>query len=451
MTSKREFSAFLLGGVNSGSGKTTLALALLRALARRGLNPAPFKCGPDFIDPLLQTQASGRTAYNLDLWFQSEPALRDCFRNGVVDADVAVVEGVMGLFDGFAPDATDGSSAAVARTLELPVVLVVNARGLSGSIAPLVKGFSEWDPALRIVGVIADFAGSEHHAGLLERALRAAGLPPLLGYLPSCPAWQLPERHLGLDTAGLAAERLDELAAAVARSVDLDRLLALTRRPRPEAPLPAPPRTRRLRLGVARDAAFQFYYEENFALLRQLGVELVEFSPLADRALPPALDGLYFGGGYPELCAGELAANTALLTGIRDFAAAGRPVYGECGGYLYLLEQLTDFSGRSHRLAGLLPGRARMNPRLAALGYRRAETTAPGLFGPAGTRLVGHEFHYSSVTATEAAPPLFRATDLRGGTSPAGSVSGRVAGSYLHLHFAGNPAALAHWVGELAR
>ena len=445
-------SAFLLGGVNSGSGKTTLAAALLRALRRRGIDVAPFKCGPDYIDPSFHRQAAGRASFNLDPCFHAGAALRSAFARSAATADAAVVEGVMGLFDGTCPGTRAGSSAEIAARLGLPVVLVVNARGISGSIAPLVKGFCEWDPEVRIVGVIADFTGSARHGQLLADALRTAGLPPLLGRFDRNEAWRLPERHLGLTTGTLDDALLDRMADAAEESIDLDRLLELARIPRPAAVVSAAAQaTSGLRLGVAQDEAFHFYYEENFELLRERGVELVFFSPLHDRDLPPELDGLWFGGGYPELFAETLAANDAMLDAVRSFAASGRVVWGECGGFLYLLAGLTGFDGVRYPMLGLLPGEGKMHSRLSALGYREAVTAADGLFGPAGTRIQGHEFHYSSAQLPAGTQPFFHARTLHGETSEAGSVHNRIAGSYLHLHFASNPAALDHFVKELAR
>lgn len=439
---KSEQSAFLIAGVNSGSGKTTVTLGLLRALARRGLAVAPFKCGPDYIDPLFHRIAARRDSHNLDTFLMGCDGVRDSFRRNAAAADAAVAEGVMGLFDGSRPGSAAGSSAELAELLELPVLLTVNARGLSGSIAPLVRGFCDWNPRLRIAGVIANFTGSARHGELLAESLRIAGLPPLLGALTRDEAVALPERHLGLATDAEADGLIERTADKVERELDLDRLLDLTRRPVPAGPAAAPPVPVRARLGIARDAAFQFYYADNLAMLEARGVELVPFSPLADSALPSGLGGLYFGGGFPELYAKRLAANRAMLDAVREFAASGRPVWGECGGLLYLLEELTDFDGRRHALAGVLPGRAKMNRKLAALGYRELETRVPSCFGPAGTRLRGHEFHYSSAELPSGVVPLFAARNLRGEAVPsaAGCAAGNVTGSYMHLHFASNPA-----------
>ncbi|MBR0458916.1 MAG: cobyrinate a,c-diamide synthase [Victivallales bacterium] len=429
-------STFILAGTNSGAGKTTLALALLRAFALRGLHVAPFKCGPDYIDPLFHSQASHNISYNLDSWLGTIPA----FYQYAPNADVALVEGVMGLFDGIRPGSLEGSTAEVAAQLELPVVLVVNARGMSSSIAPLVKGFAEWNSKVHVAGVIANNVGSEHHAKLLKEALSQSQLPPLLGYLLRNERWTLPERHLGLSVGKLLEEWLDALGTEAARTIDLDALLSL----RPQRPLSCPSSrvfpSPRLRLGVAWDEAFCFYYQENFDLLRERGVKPVFFSPLKDTALPEQLDGLYFGGGYPELYAGKLSRNHTLLQQIRDFAKS-HLVYGECGGYLYLLQNLVDFDGNTFPLLGLLPGTARMNQRLSSLGYRTVT-------GPWGT-IRGHEFHYSSLDTDGTSSPLWHARDARGREWDCGCTSARVKGSYIHLHFASAPQALDAFVQEL--
>ena len=433
--SASDFSQFMIAGIGSGSGKTTVTLGLLRAFRNRGLRAAPFKCGPDYIDPLFHRQAAGQVSYNLDTFFGSEKL----YAAHAGDADVAVVEGVMGLFDGIRPGELHGSCGEIARELGLPVILTVNARGISGSIAPLVKGFCDWEKDIRIVGVIADNVGSRRHGELLREALDSAGLPPLIGFLERSEHRQIPERHLGLSLEVLSDAFLDGLASALEETADPDLLLELTRSSRPSAPersFPAP----RLRLGTAMDEAFCFYYEANFDALRRVGVEIVPFSPLKDAALPQDLDGIYLGGGYPELFLGELARNTPMNEALRAFAR-DRLIYGECGGYLYLLEEITDLEGRTFPGLGLLPGRAVMTPKIAALGYRSAE----GEWG----RLKGHEFHYSRLDAETPPPFLWQAEDLRGRRFACGGRRGRVSGSYIHLYFDSDPGFAARFRKEL--
>jgi len=444
-------SRFLIAGTNSGCGKTTLTLGLLRALARRGLAVAPFKCGPDYIDPLFHRQAAKRDSINLDTFLSGPDGVRRGFAVHAAGADAAVVEGVMGLFDGNTPGSDAGSSAEIAALLELPVILAVNARGMAGSIAPLVRGFAGWRPDVRIAGVIANNVGSPRHTELLRASLECAGLPPLLGGVERDDRWTLPERHLGLAVGTLEESWLDALADATERSIDLDRLLSVSRGGKAESGEKKEYPQVRARLGVARDEAFLFYYPENFDRLRECGVETVAFSPLHDQGLPEGLSGLCFGGGFPELYAEQLAANRPMYRAVRDFAASGRPVYGECGGYLYLLETLTDFDGHAHPMLGLLPGHAKMGRKLASLGYRELGTIADTGFGPAGTRLRGHEFHYSALTVEPEGTKLFMAKDLHGSTRPAGSVRKNVAGSYIHLHFNSNPEAARAFAERLCR
>ena len=415
----------MIAGTNSGSGKTTLTLGILRALKRRGLNVVPFTCGPDYIDPLFHRQAAGAVSWNLDTFFGSE---REFFRR-TGNCDVAAAEGVMGLFDGIYPDRLDGSSAEIAAKLHLPVILTVNAQGISGSIAPLVKGFAQWHPEVEIRGVLANKTGSARHAEILKTALEQAGLPPLLGCLPRNERWVLPERHLGLSVGKLDEKWLDALADEIEKNVDLDLLLEISRAEVPVIPAEKPSPVS-CRLGVACDEAFCFYYEANLDALRRNGVETVEFSPLHDRELPENLNGIYLGGGYPELYMKELNANRSMMQSIRDFAA-DHFVYGECGGYLFLLESLETFDGETVPCLGLLPGRAKMNRKLASLGYREVE-------GPWG-RARGHEFHYSSLTGPVPGPYLWQVCDMHGRKSACGAVRGKVSGSYIHLYFADSP------------
>ena len=435
MSDNKHISRFMIAGTNSGSGKTTLTLGVLRALKRRGLKVIPFKCGPDYIDPLFHRQAAGMVSRNLDPFFGSESE----FYRQAPGHDAAVVEGVMGLFDGIYPDRLEGSCAETAAKLHLPVILTVNAQGISGSIAPLVKGFAQWHPEVKILGVLANKVGSVRHAELLKKALESAGLPPLLGYLIRNERWTLPERHLGLSVGQLEEDWLNDLADEIEKSVRLDDLLRLSETELPSLPAEHFPPTVR-RLGVALDEAFCFYYEANLDALRRNGVEIVPFSPLHDSSLPENLDGIYLGGGYPELYMKELNANGSMMQSIRDFAKE-HFVYGECGGYLFLLESLETFEGEILPCLGLLPGRAKMNRKLASLGYR--EVTGP--WGSAK----GHEFHYSSLTAVPEGPYLWQVCDKHGKRSECGGFRGRVCGSYIHLYFADNAEILQVFLGQL--
>lgn len=445
--------SLLIAGTHSGCGKTSFTLGLLAACARRGMACAPFKTGPDFIDPGLHALACGRTSHNLDSWMLPPEANRDIFARNAHGADLALVEGAMGLFDGSSGAGGPGSAAHMAKLLDLPVVLVVDASGMAGSIAALAQGFARFDPELRLAGVVANRTGGPNHRRILAQALDAAGVR-LLGCLPKDPELSLPPRHLGLTTAeecGDCADWLARLAVWVESHLDLAGLVALLpeknmRSIVPEALPDAGPQNaprgpgRAVRLGVARDKAFCFLYAENIRLLAQAGAEPVFFSPLADSALPPDLDGLYLPGGYPELHAPTLAANTGMLAGLGRFCASGRPVLAECGGFMALMDAIEDQSGRVWPMAGVFSCRARMGRRFAALGYRQAILRAPCPLGPAGTTARGHEFHYSSLVEAPRTPWVYGLSGSAGTLDyPEGFLAGNTLGSYVHLHFASNP------------
>ncbi|WP_300157754.1 cobyrinate a,c-diamide synthase [Solidesulfovibrio sp.] len=452
----------LVAGTRSGCGKTSVALGLMRALARRGLRVQAFKAGPDFIDPGHHALATGEPSHNLDDWMCGAAGTREVFARHAAGADVAVVEGVMGLFDGYAATDAAGSSASLARLLGLPVLLVADAASMARSAAAMVGGYLSFEPDLRFCGVVLNNAGSESHAALL-REVMAGCLPGtrLWGVLPRRSELAMPSRHLGLVTAGDdagATARLESLADWIESSLDVDALMRSLppiplsggpggddppRQGSPEGAAPPLAAGGSPRLGVARDAAFCFYYAENLRLFEAAGMELVPFSPLTDGALPEGLDGLYFGGGYPELHAAALAANAGMLAGVRAFCASGRPVLAECGGFMYLMASLADLSGNEHAMTGVFPFRAAMSERFSALGYRQVTTLTDTLLGPAGTRLRGHEFHYSRILGETGDVPGVYAAAGRKGELPGrhGFLRGGTLGSYVHLHFASCPQA----------
>lgn len=434
---------FVVAGVSSGVGKTTVTLGLLEAFRRRGLTVQAFKVGPDFIDPGLHALVTERPSYNLDGWMCGREQVLETVACHAADADLALVEGVMGCFDGVDGTSEDGSTAQVAKWLGAPVVLVIDARSQSRSAAAVVLGFERFDPDLRIAAVIANRVGGEVHAQWVRDAIASTCHAAPVGAIKRDEALTLPERHLGLVTAAeglLTPELRQRLAEMIERSVDLDRLIALA------APLPnaaASPAARsvrpRVRIGVAHDAAFQFYYAENLDLLRAAGAELVFWSPLADRELPE-VDGLYVGGGYPELHAARLAANVDLQKAIRRLAEAGKPIYAECGGLMYMAEELEDLDGVTHPMVGLLPTTVRMRPRRLTLGYTSVVLTVDAPIGRAGITARGHEFHYSSLDPVpDSVPRVYRLSRRRGEERAEGYLMGHALMSYVHLHFGSNP------------
>lgn len=445
----------VIAGTTSGSGKTSLTLGLVAALRRKGLVVQPFKVGPDFIDPGHHALAAGRQSHNLDGWMCGRKAVQDTFARHAWDADIAVVEGVMGLYDGFSPVSEQGSTAEVAKWLKLPVLLVADARSMARSAAALVKGFAEFDPFLNLAGAAFNFVGSDNHASLLRETMTLVPNVPLAGVLRRREDIAAPSRHLGLVTAceaPLSPAILERMADWVERGLDLDRLVAglphLAIYPPDDPDLPEP----RVTIGVAWDKAFCFYYEENLRLLREAGARLVFFSPLTDQALPLGLHGLYLGGGYPEAHARGLAQNTAMRRDIRDFCRSGRPVLAECGGFMYLMDSLVAEHGQNFPMAGVFPFTASMNERFAALGYREVRLTRDCPLGPAGSTARGHEFHYSSIPdEAYAHAGLYAASNRKGPLDrPEGFSESGVVASYIHLHFGSNPALAQRFVDACA-
>ncbi len=341
----------VIAGVHSGVGKTTVALGLMAAYRRRGLMVQPFKVGPDFIDPGHHAQAAGLTSANLDGWMLPQPENLAIFHRNCRAVDLALVEGVMGLFDGYDGASEAGSTAQMAKWLGLPVVLVVDARSMARSAAALAHGFATFDPGLKLAGIIFNRIGSDRHLTYLRQAMTQVSGVRCLGGLPRQQALAIPERHLGLVTSEehpLSPAYFTQLADLMETHLDLDALLELMPivTQGEEEAVPINEALPRVRLGVARDQAFCFYYPENFIHLSRFGAELVPFSPLQDSRLPDNLDGLYLGGGYPEVFAEALSANTVMRNNIKEMAAAGLPIYGECGGLMYLSQGLTTLDGR---------------------------------------------------------------------------------------------------------
>jgi len=427
----------VVAGTQSGVGKTTIASGLMAAFAHRGLRVASAKVGPDFIDPGYHALATGRPGRNLDAWMCGPDAIAPLAGRAAQDADILVVEGVMGMFDG-ANDASPSSTADVAALLDAPILLVVDGSGMSQSIAALVHGFASYDDRVRVAGVVCNRVGSPHHVALLRRALEPSGIP-VLGALSLDDAFTWRDRHLGLvpvvERPELVREALDRLAAAIARTCDLDAIEQVARSA-PSRSVPGVAQSEpagAARLAVATGRAFSFSYEDNLEALRAAGAELVPFDPCEDPALPAECTGIIAGGGFPEVYGEALAANTPLLADVHRVVRDGAVVWAECGGLLWLGERLDG-----HAMAGVVPTTATMTPRLT-LGYRDVRTAVRSPLGPAGTQLRGHEFHYSTVD-----PRRDDLTPTAPGTAaPAAWLDERVFASYLHCHLGAAPE-LAH-------
>ncbi len=437
---QRPLSAVVVGGTHSGVGKTTVTLGLIASLRRRGLAVQPFKVGPDFIDPLHHTRASGRLSRNLDGWMLAPAVNRQRFARATADADAAVIEGVMGLYDGSEGKSDRGSTAEMARLLDLPVLLVVDAAAMARSAAALIHGFVSFDPAVNIAGVILNRVGGQAHLDMIREAV-GDGVP-ILGALPRASDLVIPERHLGLYLPHEARQNYVEQAAdLIDAHVDVGQLLLATRVKRDRVDDVPGRGPARVRIAVARDEAFCFYYDDNLELLAQAGAELVEFSPIRE-PLPADLDGIYIGGGYPELHAEALAGNTRMTTEIRQLAAEGAPIYAECGGMMYLAEHLR-VGESTYPLCGVLPFSTKMPAKLK-LAYVEVGTTG-GLFG-SGQTARGHLFHHSEIDGDVQTDRCYRVQTTKGERSEEGYQLGNVLASYVHLHFASNPALAAAFV-----
>jgi cobyrinic acid a,c-diamide synthase len=452
--------AFVVAGTASGVGKTTVTLALMAAFRERRLVVQPFKCGPDFLDAGHHSAICGRVARNLDTWMLDGEANRVIFENATYDADVAIVEGMMGLYDGVGGGTDEGSTAEIAKLLNVPVVLVLDAANSARSIAAIVKGFESFDAKLRFAGIVLNGVSSTDHYRMLEAAIREVTATPLLGRIPKDPSITIPERYLGLHTieeqssSGQYAARLREIAR---QHLDLKQLLepsspgvASSSVKSPTQINPLSSGKSRVRIGVARDKAFSFYYEDNFDLLREHGAECVFFSPLADLHLPQNLDALYLGGGYPELYADTLSRNMQMSAEIRSFASS-KPIYAECGGLVYLGRSLALLDDNVLPMSGVLPLDFEMTPHLVQFGYVDVEFVADCLLGEKGTTVRGHSFHCSRLRSLGNLPTVYHVQySLSGQAEPEGFAYKNVLASYIHLHFRGSPVIAASLV-EAAR
>lgn len=448
----------LVAGERSGVGKTTVTLAILAALGQRSQRVQSFKVGPDYIDPMFHQRVTGRPCYNLDPVLTSPAYLQECFTRHCEGAEFVLVEGVMGLFDGASGLSEVASSAQVAKLLNLPVVLVVDCGRLARSVLAIVHGFRHFDADLQLAGVVLNRVASDRHREILSQALGAIDLP-ILGMLPRQTEITIPDRHLGLvptaELPGLAT-LVDQLADFGRHHLDWAQLEPLLRRRSgPNLPSPAPPTTPDqpppVRIALAQDAAFSFYYADALEFMTHLGVDWVPWSPLRDETLPEEIDGLYLGGGFPEMFAPTLAANLPLHRHLQRRIGAGLPTYAECGGLMYLAQSLGDLSGQDWPMLGILPTRVGMGHSLT-VGYRQASGLHPASLVPPGCSVWGHEFHHSQASPPPAQPLYaLRRYDADQSHGQEGWQVGSVQASYLHLHWAGCPGVAQGFVDRCHR
>jgi cobyrinic acid a,c-diamide synthase len=448
-------SRIVIAGSNSGAGKTTVTLGLLAALQRRGLCVQGFKVGPDYIDPSYHTAVTGRASHNLDTWMMPHDAMREIYARASDDADVSVIEGVMGMYDGKSPLSNVGSTAEVSVLLQAPVILVINAASMARSAAAVVLGFQQLDRDVRLAGVIVNQVGSPGHYELVKAAIEQVCQIPVLGYLTKHTELVIPERHLGLIPAlerGELTPLFDQLADTLTQTVDVDKILdisnAASELPLIESRLFAPEKKQSpfVTLAVARDSAFNFYYPDNLDLLEWYGARIHYFQPLAGESIPEDVDGVYLGGGFPEEFTRELSQATRFLDSVRRAVSDGMPVYAECGGFMALTKSITPRVGESCAMVGVLPATTQMQNKLAALGYREVTACQDSLLLRKGETARGHEFHYSRAAYDEAEwPYAYKTVGLRG-SGQEGYAKENLLAAYTHLHFASNPQMISRWL-----
>ncbi len=461
---------FVIAGTGSGSGKTTLSLGIMAYLAGSGYRVAPFKVGPDFIDPGHHTSLTGVVSRNLDSWMLSRAYNKKNFAMRCMDVDIAVVEGVMGLFDGYSGTSEAGSTAQMAKWLDLPVLLVVDARSMARSAAAIVQGFENFDPDLKFAGVIFSKTGSARHYEYLKEAVADTCRMKCLGHMPRNEKLIMPERHLGLvtsdehiiapDTITALVKMIDQNTGIVDMMKSLPEIVFSGWDDREETGIENIS-SAGIRIAVARDKAFCFYYQENIEALEEEGARIITFSPMNDKELPQNIHGIYLGGGYPELFAKNLSQNTYMLNEIREKSIKGLPVYGECGGFMYLCTNIIDMDGsRSFPMAGCFPFTAAMSGKMKALGYREITLARDTIIGNKGDILRGHEFHYSALHNYSATGQLNCKDPVNGVFDDIYNMTKRdgqeadvkgfqcrnTLGSYVHVHFGSMPEAAKAFV-----
>ncbi len=461
--------ALVIGGVASGSGKTSVTLGLTAALRRRGLAVQTYKVGPDFLDPTYLRLISGRECYNLDLWMTGEEYVKKIFLSAAADvtegrkADVCIIEGVMGLYDGIFSGEDFGSTASIARILEVPVFLLASCRSMARSFAALVSGFVHFPGAPEFAAVGANMAGSCRHGTVVASALESIEeLPPYAGALVRDALPTLPSRHLGLVSADkklLPDEVISALADGIEEAFDIDLLLRNAKEidlHKVSVNWQSGAGSYKYRIGVALDEAFHFYYPDNLKSLAAAGCEILPFSPLEDTALPPGIDAVYIGGGYPECLAEKLSANTAMLQSIREFAASGKVLYAECGGLMYMSEAIITAEKSEYAMCGVFPVKVAMLERFKTLGYVEAELVADNILGQTGTKVRGHEYHYSEIAGAvpegwECSYSLRFGRDIKVEPRKEGFAKDGVLVSYLHANFAANRLVLKSLLDSIGR
>ena len=448
MTERR----MVIAGTGSGVGKTTLTIGVMAALMKKGLTVQGFKCGPDYIDPSYHTAVTKRASRNLDSWMLTKDLVLDIFTHGSQGSDISIIEGVMGFFDGKSPETNEGSTAEISMITKSPVLLVVNCDSMARSAAAIVKGFQFFHEGPTIVAVIANKVGSEGHFQLVKKAIEQECHIPVIGYLKRELDIEIPERHLGLIPSmerGDLDSFFEKLGTLVSETIDIDRLLELA----VAEPLETSHNTsifkkqrdHLVKVAVAKDSAFNFYYPENLEIMEAKGIKIEYFSPLADEAIPEDVDGLYIGGGFPEEFAQDLACNLKAKRSVKQAIEGGLPTLAECGGFMYLTEFIETTDKKKYEMVGVIPGSVQMQTKLAALGYREI-TGQNANFILEDRSARGHEFHYSTFQALEEYVPYAYETIGMRGVSKEGYLLHNLVAGYTHFHFASCPEMVENWI-----
>ena len=437
---------FLLAGTQSGVGKTTISTGIMGALKKRGRSVKPFKVGPDYIDPQFHRYITQNPSRNLDAHLLEEDIIKDLFHKNLIPEDIAVVEGVMGLYDGMGTQKDEGSSAHISKILNLPVILVINGGGMSSSAAAMVLGYKNYDPEVDIVGVIINNLSGQSHYELLKEAIERDTGISCVGYLKKNTDIKLESRHLGLIPCGevpVLDKKIQEIVEMVEETIDIDKLIQLSRNIEiKEIPdkTPISP-DKRIKIAYAYDDAFNFYYEDNLDLLKDLGCDLIPFSPLKDKSLPKDINGIYIGGGFPEVFGKELEKNHEIRGAILEKAKSGLPIYAECGGFMYLTKDIQDIEGHTYSMVGVFDGRGKMTKRLQNFGYCQIETQENSRFFKEKLTIKSHEFHRSMVEI-EDADYIYQVYKKRNGkvikTWGCGIEKHNTLGAFPHIHFYSN-------------
>ncbi|KAF1084509.1 Cobyrinic acid A,C-diamide synthase [Sporotomaculum syntrophicum] len=454
--------SIVIAGTNSGCGKTTLSIGIMAALVERGLKVQPFKVGPDFIDPMFHTFVTGRNSLNLDSWMLQEKTVQYLFAKHLIDADIAIIEGVMGLYDGYGGISLEGSTADVSKIIGAPVILVISGEAMSLSAAALVKGFVEFDKNVNVQGIVINNVSSPGHYKLLKEVIEENTGVAVLGYIRTMGEVTISSRHLGLVTSAEIHDlkvKVGMISRQIKTTVDLDLLLKLAGKAKKIDVFNNNPKietaaVEKLKIAVAKDKAFCFYYQDNLELLEMLGAEVVFFSPVSDDRLPENVDGLYIGGGYPEIWAEELQNNLAMRMDIKSHVEQGLPTYAECGGLMYLTDSIRVGEDREFAMVGLIPGKSSMSSSLKRFGYVYVKLMDDTILAKKGSKIRAHEFHYSETVVDKRFKPCFEVSKRRDGLINQSWYCGyqiyHLLAGYAHIHFWSNPEFARNFVKSCA-